>query len=118
MVPPPELLRLYSATSRSQLLKKPAASQLRRKIVRVIRAAHHRPAGNVGEAHLPRPLAVLLELRRRNEFDHWQVPQRGLQVLAEREQVALRPAQVFHRDEQLLLPLAQAEHEAGFRIDT
>src|SRR6266487_6804876 len=66
-------------------------------IVRVIGTAHHRAAGHMHETHPSSARAVFGERGRRNEFDHGQVLQRRLKILAEGEDVALDAAQVFQR---------------------
>ena len=40
-----------------------------------------------------------------------------MQILTQSEDVALRAAKVLHRHEDLILALAQSEHDAGFGVN-
>ena len=42
---------------------------------------------------------------------------RRLKILAEREDIAIRRAQILHRFEKFLFGFAQAEHDAGFGVN-
>src|SRR5262245_4529547 len=53
--------------------------------IRVIRAAHHRPARHVDESHFSRSPAVLGEFLRRDEFHDRQMLQRRLKILSQRQ---------------------------------
>ena len=57
------------------------------------------------------------KLIRRNEFDHWQMLQGGLQILAEREDIATGGPQIFHGHHELIFGFTETEHEPGFRVD-
>src|ERR1035437_7677904 len=83
----------------------------------MVGAADHRGAGDVLETHLPRARAVFSELLRRHELHHRQMLERRLQILAESEQVAADPAQISKGGKQLLLGLAQAQHETGLGVN-
>src|SRR5947209_7447560 len=80
-----------------------------RHLVGAIARADERTAGDLGEAQGPGHPAQLVELLRGQVARDGQVPGRGLQVLAEREEVAADGAEVGERLEDLLGRLAQAE---------
>ena len=65
-----------------------------RELIRVIRTANERPAGDMDKAKVTRDLAVALKLRGRNERDNWEVLARRLQVLAHSQYVTTDSAQV------------------------
>ncbi len=52
--------------------------------VRMIRAAHHRPAGDVNKTHFRAMFLECGKCLRRNKFNHGEMPQRRLQILAQR----------------------------------
>lgn len=68
----------------------------------------------MGEAHRFAGFFVLGELVGMNEFNHRQMLFGGLEVLAEREQIATDGAKVGHCFVQFGFRFAEAEHEAGF----
>lgn len=80
--------------------------------IRMIRTADHRAAGDVDKTHFARSLTINVESFGRNKLHHWQVPQRGLKILAKRENVAARRAKVFHGGEKFLLGFAEAQHQS------
>src|SRR5207249_4658477 len=65
-------------------------------IIRMIRTAHERPAGNVRETQFFRGPRVFGKRRGRDELDHRQVIPRRLQTLAQRENVATDATQIRH----------------------
>ena len=95
----------------------PLPPQGRAELIRVVGAAHHRPAGDVDKAHRPRALAMFREFFRRDEIHDGQMFQGRLQILAEREQVAIRRPQILQRGEHFCLRLAQAQHHAGLGVN-
>src|SRR5579871_1364621 len=62
----------------------------------VIRATHQRPRFHVRESHLIASLAEVREFFGRNITDDRQVPGRGTQILAQRENIHLMRTQVAH----------------------
>jgi hypothetical protein len=86
------------------------------KFIGVVRTPHHRPAGHMDETHFLRARLVFGELLRPHKFNHRQMFQRRLQILAQCENIALRRAQIAHRGQHFLFALAQAEHHAGLRV--
>src|SRR6184192_4150341 len=77
------------------------------KLVRMVRAANHGAAGDVEKTHFARPGAILLEARRWNKLYHRQMSQGGLQILAERENIAGNRAQIAQGGEELIFGFTQ-----------
>ena len=111
-LPPPPA----SNSPLDELIKK-RKPHLHLKLIRMIRAADHRAAGHVDEAHFLGNDFVLGKCLRRHKFLHRQMPQGGLQILAKGEDVATRGAQIAHGLEQFLGRLAQSKHDARLGMD-
>src|SRR5690606_20995974 len=88
-----------------------------RLLVGPVARAHHRPAGGVLEAHLQRLGLQHREGVRVHVTQHRQVAAGGLQVLADGEHLDVVRAHVAHDLEDLVVGLAQADHQAGLGRD-
>ncbi|TYZ62176.1 hypothetical protein PybrP1_009647 [[Pythium] brassicae (nom. inval.)] len=88
---------------------------LHEELARLVARAHHRPAGDVQEAHLLGHALPLGERLGRHVLLHWHVLGARAQVLAERDDVHAAGAQVLERLVNVLVALADAEHERRLR---
>mmetsp|Transcript_5130 Transcript_5130/g.22907 ORF Transcript_5130/g.22907 Transcript_5130/m.22907 type:complete len:436 (-) Transcript_5130:137-1444(-) len=93
--------------------------RLYEELASLVRAPHQRPAGDVSEPHhlLAVPLPVV-ELLRGDVLHDVEVGGRGAKVLAQREDVHPGVLAVPHRLGDLLVALAQSEHDASFGDQT
>lgn len=82
--------------------------------LRMIRRPHQRRALHKSKAFGQAHLLILGELIGMHIFGHFQVHFSRLQVLADGQHVAAVGQQVVHGLEDLLVGLAQANHDAGF----
>src|SRR4029078_8490766 len=83
--------------------------------VGTIARAHERIRDDLEEATREAPLSIQLELLRRHIALDRQMVRRRAQVLAERHDVDLGVLQVVERLEDLVVRLAEPEHEARLR---
>ena len=67
------------------------------------------------KSFLPRDLAVIIELVRRDVLDDGQVPRARAQVLAHGDDFAADFTQIIHRLKKLGFFLAKTEHNAALR---
>jgi hypothetical protein len=91
-------------------------SGVRVEFVGVIGTANHGPAGDMVETEGPGDVGVGVELIGGDELDDRQVTERRLEVLAEREDVAIDATQIFHGIDDLGFGFAEAEHETRLGV--